>query len=308
MRKNFARSLLQLSALLWALWIGGCQDKPWDPELAALVNGQPISKAAVIRIMELGFYPLDAQSSDRLRGAASVMEIVKSLVDETLILQKAQESGLKVEAQELAREMERVGSAWPETELPPAELAELKQSLHNQLLIARMTEKIMKSQRRLTAEKWRRFWAQWPRQPLARYQVRILFLPPERPEPKLPPASAWRSLETLARHFQRQNMETLISAPIWLEPQALDKAPLAEALAQAAASGSSFTRPLRLEESWAVYELLEAQPAPEPAAYFRQALEEFERQAEEEAFQSWLNQVRSESEVRINPVFLEMES
>ena len=292
--------------LITAFALAGCREKAWDPDVAALVNGQPIPKSAVIRVMELGFYPRPGETHDRIKGSASVVQIVGNLIDEKLILEEAEKDGLTVDEKELEESLNLLGSAWFGVEPPPAELLELKETIHNQLLIRKMTEKIMLERRVLSADKWRGFWEAWPKNKPPRYLVRALLLPPLNQTPRLP-VRRRHTLENLAEYFERQDMEAIVSEPLWLGREFMGKEGVAEALEEAAAK-KTVTVPLRLSESWVIYEILRVEPAPTPAQDFKSAMESFEAQAGEEAFSKWLAEVRARSDIRINPVFLEMDS
>lgn len=292
--------------LIVAFALAGCREKAWDPDLAALVNGQPIPKSAVIRVMELGFYPRPGETHDRIKGSASIVQIVNNLIDEQLILEEAKKAGLAVNENELNESLNLLGSAWFGMEPPPAELLELKETIHNQILIRQMTEKIMLERRVLSADKWRKFWEAWSKNTMPRYLVRALLLPPLNQSPRLP-VRRRHTLENLAEYFERQDMEAIVSDPLWLGREFMEKKGVAEALKDAAAK-KTVTVPLRLEESWVIYEILKFEPAPTPSQDFKAAMESFETLAGEAAFSGWLTEVRDRSDIRINPVFLEMDS
>ena len=301
-----ARFGLMLCLLIGAT-LCGCRETAWDPEVAALVNGQVIDKAAVIRVMELGFFPRPGETPDRMKGSASVVQIVNKLIDEKLILEEAEKAGLTVPEQELEDASASLGSAWFGVEPPPAELLELKETIRNQILVRQMTEKIMLERRLLAADDWRAFWAAWPKETPPRYLVRALLLPSLAREAPNLPVRRRHTLENLAEYFEQQDMEAIISEPLWLGREFIEKEGVLKALAEAA-SQKKITQPLPLEESWVIYEILEVEPGPTVQQNFRAAMNSFEALAGEEAFKKWLTEVRNASDIRINPVFLEMDS
>ncbi|MDL2226303.1 SurA N-terminal domain-containing protein [Deltaproteobacteria bacterium OttesenSCG-928-M10] len=299
----------RLHILFWlvlACGLAGCREKAWDPDVAALVNGRPIPKSAVIRVMELGFYPRPGETQERIKGSASVVQIVGNLIEEQLIIEEAEKIGLTVDEKELDESLSLLGSAWFGVEPPPAELLELKEAIYNQMLIRQMTEKIMLERRVLSADKWREFWEAWPKNKPPRYLVRALLLPPLNQAPHLP-VRRRHTLENLAEYFERQDLEAVVSEPLWLGREFMAKDGVPEALKEAAAK-KTVTVPLRLEESWVIYEILKVEPAPTPPQDFKAAMEAFESMAGEAAFNKWLTEVRAKSDIRINPVFLEMDS
>lgn len=275
---------------------GGCREEPWPPEAAVLVNGRPIDKAAVDRVLEWGFTADLGRPGDR---EATIPLVLERLIDEQLILAEAEKIGLTVGAEELERAQSDLGSAWFGTAPPPAERGELRDALRNQLILRKMTQKVMAERRVLSVADWRDFWAGWPKNRPGRYLVKVLLLPPMERPPALPAKSGRRNLEKLADAFEREGLAAIVSGPLWLGGDQLEPAArlaLEEGRAQRRLAG-----PIRLAESWAVYEVLEIEPGPSPAEEFRAARTAFEEMAGEKAFQKWLANLRAEADIKINP-------
>ena len=298
-------TLIYLSLLLPAvvLCLSACRESKWDPEVAALVGGRPILRSDLVKVMELGFNSRLGQGGEALAGEVTVNQTLSKLIDEKLILIEAEKAGLSVGEEELNETAAQLGSAWFDDSPPPAELMELRQTLHNQILLRKMTNRVIAENMVLSAEKWRLFWNDWPKDQPPRYLVRALLLPPTDNEPEVP---VWRSytLERLAGYYTRQGLEVIISDPLWLGAANMaEGAP--EALKQAWAR-RKVTRALRLSESWVIYEIMEMEPAPTPAANFVAAKKAFEQQAAEDTFDSWLTKVRSRADIQVNPMFAEI--
>lgn len=290
---RWIRVFLALSLAL--VWAGGCRQEPWDPEVAVVVNDRPIGKVAVDRVLEWGFYSDLGQPGER---EATIPLILNKLIDEQLILAEAEKAGLTVENQELDRAQSGLGSAWFGASPPPAELGELREALRNQLILRKMTEKIMIERRVLSADEWRVFWAGWPKGQPSSFLVRVLLLPPVEEAPVIP-AKQRQNLENLADQFKLEGLAAIVSGPLWLsgdgfDPKGLEV--LEEGLAQKKLAG-----PIRLDESWAIYEVLEIKPGLSPAEEFRAAQTAFENLAGEKAFREWLDELRATADIKINP-------
>ncbi|MDR0881176.1 MAG: SurA N-terminal domain-containing protein [Candidatus Adiutrix sp.] len=275
----------------------GCREETWDPEVAALVNGRPIPKAAVEQVLEWGFYPALDRGGERDITAPRVLA---RLIDESLVLAEAKKAGLAVSDQEVAQAQDELVSAWFGAAPPPAELEDLRQALRRQLLLRKMTEKVAAERRVLSAAAWRQFWAGWPKNLPPRYLVRVLFLPPRDQAPawpiKKPP-----SLAQLAAQFEKKGLAVILSGPLWLGADQFppaDRAALKQAVAEKRLAG-----PFRLPESWAVYEVLEVVPGPTPAEEFQAAKAAFEDQAGRLAFQEWLAALRAGADLKMAPFF-----
>lgn len=282
---------LILAPLFWA----GCQEQEaWDPEVAVIVNGRPIPKAAVERVLEWGFYPDLDQGGER---EINIPLIVDKLINEELILDEARKSGLILSAAELGEGLDDLASAWFGTNPPPAEQGELRQALTRHLLLRKMTEKVMHERRVLSAEKWEGFWERWPKNRAPSFRVRALLLPPSEIGPQSPPEIT--GLDELAEYYKGEGQAVIVSQPLWLSGERL--APVvAEELGRAFKAGR-LSLPVRLDESWAVYEVNEVDGGPGAAEEFETARRAFEALAGEEAFQLWLAEIRGSAKIEYAP-------
>lgn len=282
----------------------GCQEDPWDPEVAVVVNGRPISKAAVNRVLEWGFYPQLGQGGER-EGAVTINQILDKLIDEQLILAEAEKNGLAVSEIEINQVENALDTAWFGVRPPPAELSELRQALRNQILLRKMTEKVMVERRVLSADEWREFWEGWPKNRTRRFLVRVLLIPPLVELPKIP-ARRQGNLDRLADFFEGEGYSVIISDKFWLSASRLEPEIL-EAL-EAAEADERPAGPFRLEESWAAYEVLEVDRGLSQAEELREAMIAFEALAGEKAFQDWLKDLKVEADIKVNPSLLWLES
>lgn len=297
--KNFVTGPLALLGLaMLVLALGGCRkEENWEPETVALVNGRPIAKASVDRMLELGFYPELDQGGER---ELTIPMVMLRLIDEELVLDQAEKSGVTATAAEIRAAQESFGSAWFGSDPPPAELAELAQALRRYVILRKMTEKVIERERLLKAADWRDFWSRWPKHRPPDFMVRAILLPPA-DEPPFVADDYAGSLEQLAEDFKHDGVAALVSQPLKLSGAKLDQAVIA-ALSDAHA-GRRLSAPVRLEESWAVYEVLQMEKGPTARENFKSAREAFEAAEGEKAFRLWLTEVRSRADIRLNPQY-----
>ena len=293
---------LGVMAFIVCLMVSGCREKPWDPEVAVLVNGRPIAKTALDKILELGFNP--TVTEDESKGPdLNLGQILDKLIHERLILEEAALAGLSVSDQEVERAVGLYATAWFGEKAPPAELGEMKEALRNQLLLRKMTEKVMKENVSLSADGWRVFWENWPKEHLARYRVGLLVMPPLKEAPNLP-ARYRRNLGDAAEYLTREGLDVLVEGPIWTNAGRLtpeEAAAIEEAFEQKTA-----TRAFRQPESWILYEPLEIDRGPDEVEELIRAKAAFEELEGEKVFRAWLTQVRAGADIRINPAYLEI--
>lgn len=288
-------TVLCLGALLFGV---SCREETWDPEVVALVDGRPVAKTAVDRVLEWGFYT--HLGGDQSENAAAMTRVIDALIDEELILAEARRAGLGVSAAEVETAFQAFEASWFGRRPLAAEAAELRQALRKQLILRKMTERVMDERRSLAPDDWRDFWDRWPKESLPRYQVRVLLTPPAQEAPAGPRRKG-ESLDQLAARLENEGLAVIVSDPLWLRGDLLEPG-LAEALAQAR-EGNRLTEPYRQAESWAIYEVSAAQPAPGPDEEFKAAKSAFEAQAGEAAFQQWLDEKRGQAEIKLNPAY-----
>ncbi|MDR2945343.1 MAG: SurA N-terminal domain-containing protein [Candidatus Adiutrix sp.] len=287
--------------LLAALTLAGCREEPWNPEVAGLVNGRPIARAAVNRVLEWGFYPQLGQDGER-GGAVAVSQVLDKLIDEQLILAEAGKAGLTVSEAEVQQLEKALDTAWFGVKPPPAERDELRQALRNQILLRKMTEKVMVDNRVLAANEWAAFWEGWPKNAHRRFLVRALMIPPLVELPEIPERQR-ASLDQLGEYFEAEGFSVIISEPFWLSESRAEPEILAalEAALESALEERRPVGPFRLEASWAAYEALEFDPGPSLEEELRTAAQAFEELAGERAFQAWLKDLKAAADIRINP-------
>ncbi len=295
-----SRFWFRVLALLAALAIAaGCRgEEGWNPDVAAVVNGRPIPRTDLDRVLEWGAYPRVGAGGETL-GAATLPRILDKLIDERLILDEAEKVGFRVKEAEVDRAAADLASAWFGAKPPPAELSELRQALRNQILLRKMTEKVMAERRVLSVEEWERFREAWPKQRPPRYRVRALLIPPVEETLALP-RNPWGTLEQMAGQLKNVGLTSILSDPLWLVGARLDPA-VAEALEKAAAQGR-LTDPIRLPESWVVYEVQDVDRGQPPVQDFQAARTAFEALAGEKAFRDWLAELRAGAEITVNPL------
>lgn len=292
--------LLALFAFLLpaVFMLTGCreQDASWDQDIAVKVNGRPISRAALERVLEWGSQPDLDQGSER---EINIPLILNKIINEELILDEAQKAGLVLSAAEVDDELSGFDSAWFGVDSPRPERAEFRQALARHLLLRKMTEKVINEKRVLSADKWHEFWEKWPRNKSLAFRVKALLLPPQDDEPKWP--EELETLDQLADYFRKEGQAVIVSQPLWLSGNNLDQA-MTEELKRAYRE-RRLSLPARLEESWAVYELMNIDSGPEAAAEFDLARKAFEARAGEEAFQKWLSEIRASAKIEYAPSF-----
>lgn len=276
----------------------GCREDPWDPDVAAVVNGRTIPRTDVDRILEWGAYPRVGAGGETL-GAATLPQILDKLIDERLILDEAEKVGFRVPEAEIDRAAADLSSAWFGVKPPPAEFSELRQALRNQILLRKMTAKVMAERRVLSVEEWERFREAWPKQQPPRYLVRALLIPPVE-EVEALPRNPGGTPEEMAGQLKNIGLTSILSDPLWLVGARLDPA-VASALETAVAQGR-LTDPIRLQESWVIYEVREVDRGQPPVQDFQAARTAFETLAGEKAFRDWLAELRAQAQITISPL------
>ncbi len=296
------RCCFPAALLFLCLLAAACREKPWDPEVAVLVNGQPIAKKALDKILELGFNP--TVTEDETKGPdLNLRQILDKLINERLILEEAARAGLSVTDQEVEEALNLYATAWFGEKAPPAELGEMKEALRNQLLLRKMTERVMKEGISLSAGGWRVFWENWPKEHPVLYRVRLLVIPPLKEEPSVP-ARQRKDLGGAAEYLTSEGLDVLVEGPIWTSGEKVS--PEEAAALEEAFEKKSVTRAFRQPESWIMYEPLEIDRGPDEIEELLRAKAAFEELEGEKVFRAWLARVRAEADIRINPAYLEI--
>ena len=294
---RFFRPAALAALLIFAAACG--PEETWDPEVAALVDDRPIAKAAVDRVLEWGLYT--RLGGDENENAAAIRRIIEAQINEELIAGEARKVGLTATEREVTALFNTFESSWFGRRPLAAEEAELRQALGRQIMSRKMIERIMAERRVLAPDEWNDFWDRWPKTRRPVYQARVLLLPPSEEAPVRPKLKEG-GLDKLAEYFEKEGLAVLVSEPLRLPGDRLEPG-LAEALAKAWA-GEKLTEPYRQAESWAIYEVTAAEPGPTPDEQFKAAKSAFEAQAGEAAFIKWMQELRAQATIRINPAYL----
>jgi len=271
----------------------------WSPDTAAMVEGRPITMTELNQVLGWGFY---AQLNQNEGAPASDSEdvpllVLEKMIEERLVLAEADRRNLNLD------ESDEIGVAWldegdSQSDLPEAQAEIIRQNLLRQILLHKVTTRIMDEERELSAADWRVFWRDWPRHKPTRYLVRVLFLPPSQEAPILPERGR-ETLEQMAHRFKLEGFPAILSTAVWLQSGLLDS-DLIEVLTAAWVDRKP-SPPVRQESSWAIYEVLNLDRKTAAVDELKAARAAYELKAGEEAFRRWLSARRSEADIRINP-------
>lgn len=291
-----------LIPLFLCLFLTACREKPWDPEIAVMVNGRPIATKALDKVLELGFHPVVTEEGPRSPGL-DLGQILDKLINERLILEEAARAGISVTDEEVAETLDTYASSWFGEKAPPAELGEMKEALRNQLVLRKMTERVVTENMSLSAEAWRVFWQNWPKDHPVRFRVRLLVIPPVEKVPAIP-ARQRRDLGDMVEYLAKAGLDVLVEGPIWTSEEKIS--PEEQAALTESFEKKLPTAPFRREESWIIFETLEIDKGPDAARELLQAKAAFEELEGEKVFQAWLSRIRAEADIQINPAYLEI--
>jgi hypothetical protein len=287
------------AAVLVLLAAGACREvreAVWPADTAALVEGRTITMSELNRVLGWGLY---GQLEEAAPAAEAVpLLVLEKLVEEQLVLAEAPRRKISLEKAEKEARAVQSKKAWSGRGLPPAQDAALQQSLLRQIILHKITAKIMAEERRFSDEDWRAFWLAWPKKKSTRYLVRALFLPPS-PEAPILSGPSQGDLDQLAQKFKLEGYPAVLSENVWLRSDLLDS-DLITALETAWADKRP-SPPVRRESSWAVYEVLNLDRKTEAVAELRAARAAYELKAGGEAFSKWLAARRAAADIRINP-------
>ena len=272
-----------------------CNDSSWNADVAVMVGDEIIEQKAVNSILELGFYPFLADG-EKADGAVSMKQILEKLIDEKLLLMEAKACGLKVEAAEIEALAQQLKPPWGSGLISEEEETQYRTTLHNQLLLRKITEKIIAENLELDAAAWEKFWQAWPKGEKGhKFRVRALITTNK-------PLIAANSLDAVVEDLQN-NEDFVLSEPFWLSEKNLS-VKQSEALNAAWQSAGKIkvSTPEKINSGWVVYEVLEVKPH-DAVSEVALAQKAFEAQAAELAFQRWLQNARQRTTIKINPAF-----
>lgn len=301
--KKYRQAAAICLLLLLCLASSACREKPWDPEIAVLVNSQAIPKRAVDKVLELGFNPTVTENETKEAPDLNLGQILDKLIHEQLILQQASRAGLSVSDEEVTRALDHYSGAWFGASPPPAELGEMKEALHRQLLLRKMTERVMRENLSLSASGWHDFWGNWPKKHPVRYRVRLLVIPPTEKEPRIP-ARYRRDMGDMVEYLAKEGLDVLVEGPIWTNDTKIT--PDEVKAIEEAFEKKQTTKAFQQTESWIIFEPLEIDRGPDEVQELLLAKTAFEELEGEKVFQAWLAKVRRESDIQINPAYVEL--
>jgi hypothetical protein len=291
----------------------------WDPETVALVNGHPIPREALEEVLISG-----GGHSLAVGGGSSEQTLrlkLESLVDEELVRQAAVEYGLVIDQEQIdrgAREYltsrecrEHLGR--PDCQPPKGQaMSDYSKAVAKRLLLDGMTAMVSAKYARFDSRRWRAFWRDYlvKHAMVSVYKVRVLLAQDDpKVEEALRAAEKAESLDRLSDAVKEAGFTAMITEPMSLNlldsqsMQLFERVGLKDSLSAASMSPSRRTGPLRLEESIAVFEVLEAVPRRDPEGLAAAAKATYERLEGDKAFKAWLSDLRSKAKIVINPGF-----
>jgi hypothetical protein len=247
------------------------------------------------------------------------------LIVEELIRQEAQKANIEVPESELSAYVAQIRSSFSSAgdqavapkPLSEREMAAFLKAVRLRQQLEKLAQTVVPREVRPSSQKWRAFWGDWlarmPKGPV--YRARVLFIQAS-DEALAVLKAAWKkelSLSELEVQVRIGGYATLLSRVLTVNPldptlrEMFGQVDLRAALAQDVAKPPYLTPIFRLPNSYAVLEVLEIRPAPEPDELARAAQKAYERQAGQEAFQAWVDRLRQKAEVVVNPNYPDLE-
>ncbi|MDR0548810.1 MAG: SurA N-terminal domain-containing protein [Deltaproteobacteria bacterium] len=289
----------------------------WDPDTAALVNGRPISRAALEELLVAG---LNARTKDNPAARAlAIGQILDRLVVEELIRQKAEDAGFNIPEAEVKAYVAALralvtcqGDKQPALCQvgPDPKYANFFQAIRLRRQLEKLAQKVIPVNWRPSSQKWRVFWGDFltkmPKGPV--YQAQVLFVQAHDEAYKILKES-WRRNLTLAELETKVRFggyATLFSRAMSIDP--LDPKTLAtfgrvnlrDELA-ISLDPPYLTQIFRLPNSYAVLEVLAIRPAIQPTELARAGQKAFEESTGQATFLAWVAKLKSEATIVINP-------
>jgi hypothetical protein len=271
----------------------------WPSDTAALVEGQPITMDELKQVLDWGLYgQLSREEGASAPAPESIpLLVLEKMIEERLVLAEAARFNFSIDAAEKEISAAHLDEMRTKPGLSSDQAETLRLNLLRQLVLHKITSKIMAAERRFSAADWRVFWRDWPKKVKpTHYLVRVLFLPPAPEAPKVPKA---KNLDQMAQLFKLEGFPVLLSPTVLLHSDRLDS-DLKRVLENAWA-GQNLSPPVRQDGSWAVYEILNLDRKTAAVAELTAARTAYEFKTGEEAFRRWLAARRSAADIRINP-------
>ncbi|MDR2460343.1 MAG: SurA N-terminal domain-containing protein [Deltaproteobacteria bacterium] len=298
----------------------------WDPELAALVNGRPITRDEVEQVLKIGSHPPLAAELEA-PGSLSIAFILEKLIDEELLRQAAEREGLAVSEEEVNEFLRDIRRSWGCSEddadsfrcqLPKGEdLASLKEAIEEQLLLNRMASLVSSTHGRRTKKEWDDYLEKWTiahaLPTIFRARAILVDKTSEAKELVLEILNAEgnayvENLEDLEDRLNEAGYSFVLSSILYLDPRGpvvgiIDPEELARELNNAANGPRPLTSVLELKESYAVIEILEVIEPLSPEELAHAARGSYESQVRDQAFRDFIDKLRAEAVIEINPNF-----
>jgi hypothetical protein len=296
----------------------------WDPETAAMVNGRPIYRSSLEAVMRAGLNP--GPSVRPGEAALTIRQILDRLVAEELVRQEALAAGLEIPDDEVnayvaalrsSMECPKGGSKVPICQSPPAQgMDEFLKAVRARQQLEKLAQKVIPVLWRPSSPRWRSFWAEWlaktPKGPV--YRVRGLFVQAN-DEALKAAEKAWRRdlpLTELETKIRVEGFIAIFSRVMSVNPldpnnkAIFGEADLGAELDPAGSTPPYLTKIFRLPNSYVVLEVQEIRPALDPEELAKAARKAFERAEGEAAFREWVEGLRRNAEIVINPNYLDL--
>jgi hypothetical protein len=294
----------------------------WDPETVALVNGKPIPREALDEVMGVGPGP-SAPPSGPGSGGLAIRSKLDRLIDEELVVQAAGELGVAISQGDIDRGLLEYRDSWacrgnpasPACQPPKGRaMASYAQAVAKRLMLREVARLVAVRRASFDTRRWRAFWRQFlARHALASiYRVRIMLAQDDPAvEAALAGAPGDDDVERLANRVREAGFTAMVTQPMslnLLDPETysmFERVGLRDKLQAALKTPGRRSGPVRLDGSLAVFEVIRAEPRPDPASLAAAARAAYERMEGERAFLEWLAELRGRAVIVVNPGFQE---
>jgi hypothetical protein len=293
----------------------------WDPRTAALVNGRPILREAVEEVLRVGSNPpLSAETE--ANGSIPISLILEKLIEEELVRQAAEREGVTVSDEEAADYLENIRLSWGcssddndsfRCQLPKGkELDSLRVAIKERLLLNRMAELATARKGKRSKKEWDGYLEEWTIKnslPTV-FKARAILTDQTEESLKLLTQKTKKPpfFDDLVTRLKEGGAAYILSDTLYLDPGKADKGlfkteNLSLALQKAWESPNRLTEVITLSESYAVIEILDALPPLSPEELAKAARGSYENRVSVKAFNEFLDEIRADSVIEINPNF-----
>ncbi|MDR1295954.1 MAG: SurA N-terminal domain-containing protein [Deltaproteobacteria bacterium] len=295
----------------------------WDPQTAALVNGEPLPRSAIEEVIVSGYHLRQDSREGGSAGQESIRQILDRLIDEELVGQAARKAGVRIAEAEVEEQLEAYRKSFGcrgddrRAVCQPAKSpsgVSLARAVEKQLLYRAMGRLVFQKEARPSGGRWRTFWRAYlaGHYLAAAYKARVLLVEDlDDPAKYLTVNRKVRDLETMAEAARAAGLTVRVTEPMSIDlkaPATLEmfrSAGLREQFVKAMSGDIKLTDPVRLSDSWAVFEVLGPVNPPTPEQLAAAGRAAYEREVGEEAFRTWLAGLRAEAVIVVNPNLLE---